>query len=354
MENHEHNDEVKQIDLVKMYHAAKKRWYLYPIWCTVAFIVACIIILPVPRYYRSTVKLAPELSSMLSSTSSLSSLAEQFGVNLSNGNAGGDAIMPELYPDLISSVDFTTGLFNVNIQSIDGSIRTTYYNYLDTNQKAAWWEKALGAITKLLQNSGGTSGSIQNRKGVVHPYMLTKRQSEICDMISNKIKCDVDKKNFVISITVEDQDPLISATMADSVKSRLQEFITQYRTKKAKQDLDYALKLQADAKYRYEKARREYAAYADANQDVILQNVSSQTEDLENQMQLLFNNYSALSTQVQTARAKLREQTPAFTKLQSASVPIKPAGPKRMIFCLVFMVIATIIITFYSSIKYKE
>ncbi len=34
------------------------------------------------------------------------------------------------------------------------------------------------------------------------------------------------------------------------------------------------------------------------------------------EMQLLYNNYTALQTQVQQARAKLTLQTPAFTTLQ--------------------------------------
>ena len=39
-------------------------------------------------------------------------------------------------------------------------------------------------------------------------------------------------------------------------------------------------------------------------------------------------------TQAQTAKAKIQENTPAFTILQNAFVPVKPTGPKRMIFVL--------------------
>lgn len=54
-------------------------------------------------------------------------------------------------------------------------------------------------------------------------------------------------------------------------------------------------------------------------------------------MQLMYNNYQQVSMQLQLARAKLQERTPAFTTLQSASVPLKPAGPKRMIFVMFWM-----------------
>lgn len=40
-----------------------------------------------------------------------------------------------------------------------------------------------------------------------------------------------------------DQDPLISATMADSVSMHLQQFITKYRTNKARIDVEHYQKL---------------------------------------------------------------------------------------------------------------
>ena len=49
-----------------------------------------------------------------------------------------------------------------------------------------------------------------------------------------------------------------------------------------------------------------------------------------------------MNTQLQACKAKVQERTPAFTILQSASVPNKPAGPKRMIFVAAMLVLATI------------
>lgn len=160
---------------------------------------------------------------------------------------------------------------------------------------------------------------------------------DVVEAMQGNISCNVDKKTNVISISVTDQDPLVCATMADSVRVKLQDFITRYRTNKAKIDLEYTKKLYSNAKKEYEKARQVYASYSDANQDVILQSFVSKKEDLENDMQLKFNTYSTLTMQYQAALAKVQERTPAFTILQGASVPIRPAGPKRMIFVAVML-----------------
>lgn len=346
------NSAFKQINLLKIGKAALKHWYLYVIWCIIMFAVACIIILPVPRTYDSTVKLAPELSNMMGS-GSLSSIAEQFGVDLGGAKLdGGDAILPELYPDLMESVDFQTGLFNIPVKTINGDVSTTYYDYLAHRQKSSWLDDLIGGWTKSIKDKlDHDTDDAGGDNGKVNPFRLTKEQTEVCRAIAGNIKCAVDKKNYVISIMVRDQDPLICATIADSVKLHLQKFITRYRTQKAQNDLDYTLKLQDDAKKRYEQARREYAAYSDAHQDLILQEYQSKAEDLENEMQLRYNAYSALATQVQAARAKLREKTPAFTTLQSATVPIKPSGPKRMIFCGVVLIITIVVVTIYAAVK---
>ena len=119
-------------------------------------------------------------------------------------------------------------------------------------------------------------------------------------------------------------------------------FITDYRTKKSRIDYEFYKKLTAEAKHEYEKARQKYASFSDANMDIVLESYRAKRDDLENDMQLKYNTYSTLNTQLQAAMAKVQENTPAFTTLTNATVPIKPAGPKRMIFVAAMLFLATI------------
>ena len=135
--------------------------------------------------------------------------------------------------------------------------------------------------------------------------------------------------------------------LADSVKERLQDFITDYRTNKSRVDEQYYKKLLDEAKQNYESARRLYGSYADANTDVTLESFRAKQEDLENDMQLKFNTYSTLMTQYQAAKAKVQERTPAFTVVKGAAVPVKPTGPKRMLF-----VLGMVILAFFGTIAY--
>ena len=58
----------------------------------------------------------------------------------------------------------------------------------------------------------------------------------------------------------------------------------------------------------------------------------AKVEDMENEMQLKYDAYTTVQKQLQAAKAKVQENTPAFTIVKGSAVPIRPAGPKRMIF----------------------
>lgn len=305
----------------------------------VVFVLSCLILLSIPKYYKCQVMLAPEVSTSRS-TSTLSTLARSFGMRLGNslGNAS-EALYPTLYPELMNSNDFKTSLFPVKVREKDSEEYKTYYEYLLNDQRQPWWSAAIGGVTGAISDLF----SKEDTTGVsdkVDLFRLTKDQTSIAKLISNKIVCDVDKKTMVITIEVTDQDPEVCAIMADTAKARLQEFITAYRTNKSRVDLEYNKKLCAEAKRRYEHARDVYADFADANQDVLLQSVRNKLNDLENEMQLQYNAYTAYVAQMQNAEAKVQEDTPAFTTLQSATVPLNPAGPKKKKILLVLLLLA--------------
>ena len=171
--------------------------------------------------------------------------------------------------------------------------------------------------------------------------MLTEKEFGIVKKVKDNIKCSVDKKTNVISITVLDQDPLICAIMADSACSRLQDFITQYRTSKARADFEYYTKLTEDAKLEYEDAMKIYSDYCDSHKGMVLQADITRMNQLQSDMDAKYNTLTVLNAQIQTAKARIQEKTPAFTTLKSATVPVKPAGPKRMLFVLGMLIIVT-------------
>lgn len=221
----------------------------------------------------------------------------------------------------------------------------TYYDYLKNDWKEPWWKDWFGL--RAPQKVKDT---------LVNNFELTGEQARIADMVNKNVICSIDKKTNLISINVKAQDPHVAAQLADSVKTRLQDFLTDYKTNKARHDLEYAEMLQRQAKKDYERARRLYVDYMDANQEVSLMSARQKQLDLENEMQLQYNNYTAVSAQVIASKAKVQEVTPAFTPLQSATVPLGPTGPKKdqiVLICLFLAVLGTTIYALYKEDKLK-
>ena len=343
-------EERKPIDISniikKLWPNRKKYYYVLP----ATLIITYLFIVCIPRYYSCNVSLAPETDGT-SVSGSISSLASSFGIGGSLAKLNSqDAIYAEIYPDVINSKKFIAELMPVEIKTKKGNIKCDYYTYLRDYQKTPWWEFIWGTIREWISP---TPKDEYNGKDKISVFELTKLQDDLFKQAQGNIKCTFDKKTEIVSITVYDQDPLVCAIMADSTCKKLQDFIVAYRTSKARIDYEYYKKLCEESKAEYENALKRYASSADAHTKTVMAIYQAKVESLENEMQAKYNIYNSINTQLQTAKAKLQEATPAFTIIESASVPIKPAGPKRMIISIGMMILSFFVLSGYLLIKSK-
>lgn len=323
--------ETKQQEVINLREIASKiksqrKKFILPL--AITFVLSCIYIFSFPRFYNTESKLAPE-SESASGGSMLGSIASSFGFDLGEMQSS-DAINPLLYPDLMDDNAFVCSLFDIKIEvnTEDQHLSTTYYDYLNKHQKSTWWAPAISWFKNLFKKKEAESSG----KAAFDPYHLSLRQNDILMVIQGNVKLSVDKKTGVITINVTDQEPSVCKALSDSLIVKLQDYITRYRTNKARIDMVYYEQLVDSARRDYEEAYKRHARFSDANMNMQLTSYQNKRDALENEMQLKYSTYSALSAQLQAARSKVQERTPAFTLLKGAAVPVKPAGPKRMIF----------------------
>ena len=339
-------------NVIGLLRAIKKDWWI-PVSSSIIFAILGIwVAFQIPKIYKANVKLAPETNTnnLLSGVSSLASMVGLYN----DANPNGDAIYPEIYPVLMSSNDFIIGVLSVPVETLDKSVHTTYYDYLKKHQKQTWWTKQTSKINKYFTKKFGEKNTTRTDSTKINPFELTKDQFNIVNSVKENISCSVDKKTNVIDIEVTSQDPLVSATIADSVKQRLQIYITRYRTSKARNDLKYMENLYTEAKKNYENARKKYALFCDENTDAILESVKSTQEDLENDMQLKYNIYTQLVQQLEMAHAKLQERVPAFTVVQSATVPIKHANMPKLYILITFLLLGWLLAVIILIIRRRQ
>lgn len=341
----QNNMEEQEIDLMEL---AMKLWAERKMilkWCGWAALVGLIVAFSIPKEYEASVTLAPESNKGRSISGGMAALAGMAGINL-GGSSGPDALSPELYPDIVKSVPFSVEMFDVKVTDKDGELNTTLYEYLKEEQKQPWWGyitaapfKALGWVVSTIKGEDEEEGE---GEGGVDSFRLTKDQSSIITALGNRIAVSVDKKTFVITITTTMQDPVIAATVTNEVKEKLQNYITEYRTNKARKDLEFTEKLYAENMETYHKAQQEYAQYMDRNQNVSLRSAQTQQERLRNEMELAFNVYNQTAQQLQMAKAKVQEDTPVFTVVEAATVPLRAAKPSKAMILIGFVFLAAV------------
>lgn len=333
--------EEQEIDLIEL---AQKVWAERKLIfkaCGIAVIVALVVAFSIPKEYATSVTLAPETGGK-STSGSMGALAAMAGISLGS-SSGEDALSPELYPDIVSSTPFLTNLFDVRVKNEEAEIDTTLYAYLKDYQRAPWWSmvvsapfKAIGWFASLFRDEeeGGETR--------LDPFHLTQDEAAIADALSSKLAVSVDKKTGVTTLTVTMQDPLISASLTDTVMRSLQSYITDYRTNKARHDLAFTEKLYEEAKDNYTEAQEKYASYVDVNQGIIKQSYKVEQERLQNEMNLAYQVYTQVSQQLQMARAKVQEITPVYTVVQPATVPLRASKPNKVMILVGFVFLAAV------------
>ncbi len=329
--------DIDVVRIIKLLLADKKKVAIYSF---VSGVIGVLLAFGTPKIYKSTVILAPEESGS-GFSGSISSLASMVGMNMKIGQTG-DALYPEIYPDLVGSTGFVVGMFPIKVTTSKTNETYTYFDYLKDHQRLAIIDYPMAWLSNLIEmlKSNQPSG---NHK--TDPKRLTRKENDIANVIRKKMECTVDKKTNVITIIVEDQDPQIAATIADSAQMHLQRAITDYRTKKARVDAVYMQKLYQEAHDQYVKARQKYGSYSDSNTNIVLQSVQSVMDELENEMQLKYNIYQQVVEQYHLAQAKVQERTPAFTIIEDATVPIKHSSRPKIVTLIIWMILGFMVRT---------
>lgn len=340
-----HNDEEIEIDLIGILRkiiGIRKTIYKA---AGIGLVVGIIVAISIPKQYTVGVTLSPEMGG--SKGGGLSGFAASFlgsGVSMNDGT---DALNASLSADIVSSTPFLLELSTMKIPALEGETMTLNV-YLD-EESSPWWSYVIGLPGMVI---GGVkslfteeeSESVSSDKANLGTIELSKKESEKIEALKKKILASVDKKTSMTTVSVTLQNPKVAAVVADSVVRKLQEYIIDYRTTKAKEDCLYLERLFKERQQEYYDAQKKYADYMDSHDNIILQSVRAEQERLQNDMSLAYQVYSQVANQLQVARAKVQEEKPVFAVVEPAVIPLYPSGTSRKIYVLAFIFLSVCIV----------
>ena len=339
-------NEIDLMDLLRKVIGIREKIYKA---VGVGLLIGIVVAISIPKQYTVTVTLSPEMGSV--KEGGLSGLAASFlgsGVTMGDGT---DALNASLSADIVSSTPFLMELSAMKIPVPRNEV-VTLDTYLD-EESSPWWNyviglpgMVIGGVKSLFtEDEEEVMSSDKASQGTIE---LSKKEVRKISTLKKMITASVDKKNSMTSVTVTFQNPMVAAVVADSVVNKLQEYIIDYRTFKAKEDCLYLEKLFKERQQEYYAAQQKYADYLDSHDNIILQSVRAEQERLQNDMGLAYQVYSQVASQLQIARAKVQEEKPVFAVVEPAVVPLDPSGTSKKIYVLVFIFLCVCIVIFWN------
>ena len=347
LHNNQNDDEVEidLMDLLRKVIGIRKKIYKA---AGIGLVIGVIVAISIPKQYTVEVTLSPEMGN--NKEGGLSGLAASFlgsGVTMGDGT---DALNASLSADIVSSTPFLLELSAMDIPVTKNEVMTLN-TYLD-EETSPWWSyvigfpgMVIGGVKSLFTEEDEIASFDKTSQGAIE---LSKKESKKIAALKKMITASVDKKTSMTSVTATFQAPKVAAVVADSVVKKLQEYIIDYRTFKAKEDCIYLEKLFKERQQEYYAAQKKYADYLDSHDNLILQSVRAEQERLQNDMSLAYQVYSQVAGQLQVARAKVQEEKPVFAIVEPAVVPLEPSGTSRKVYVLAFIFLSVCIVIFWN------
>lgn len=338
-QNYNNIPEEQEIDIMELISKLWKRRKMIISWCVVGAIIGLVVGFSIPKTYKASVTLAPETEQKMGSA--VGSIASMMGVSLDNSV---DAISVEMFPDVVKTTPFIYGLFDLPVEFVRKGevINTTLLDYMLEYQKSAWWDYVMDAPFKALGwvLSIGKDKESNELPEVLDLQNLPNQVRGVVNYFRENISIVVDKKTGKTEILAEMQDPLVVATVVEEVMEDLKAYMSNYRTSKVRQDVENLTVIYEQRKSDYYEAQQAYAQYVDANRNVALRSAEAESERLQQEMNLAYQVYSQVATQLEAARIKEQEAKPVFAILEPVVIPNHKSAPSKAKLLVIFVFLA--------------
>ena len=349
-------NDISIFDIVKIILKQKKKIVNIIL---VFFVLSIISLLISDKKYTSNSIILPQVSSDKGFSKKYTDIASLVGIDFNQSK--GNSIVPTLYPLLLDNVNFQKSVLQSKLQEFNSDTLITYKSFLLKNKSTGFLKtvqsytiglpsKIKGFFTKPLRH--------ENKVVLVENLNnLTTQEISLINSLNNQIDVIFNEVDGYIEIKAETKDPLVSAQLVFICESILQEYIINFKIQKSKDELLYLEKRFNAAKEDYSLKRAMLGTFKDENKFVSTSYNNNIKEQLQAEYDLSFKLYSQLATQMESARLQVYKDTPIFTNIKPAIVPIEPSSPDSFRTIFGFLIVGFLFGIFnilYVAFKNKE
>jgi uncharacterized protein involved in exopolysaccharide biosynthesis len=325
-------------------------------------VIGLLVALLSPKEYQTSATLLPESQS---AQGGAAGLLDQYGgmLGLSGANLNMDQqgmIPPTLYPQIVQSLPFQLELLNKEVEFAEFDTTATVYTFFDKVYTPSVFSYAKeytlglpGKMIGLIKGEEEIERPLPEGFGADSVVSVTKEQMSVIENMQERVAVSLDEETGVISLSVEMPDPNAAAQVGKTSIGLLKEYMKNYQTRKAQEDLKYARQQLQDVKQRFEEAQNRLAEFRDSNINLATAKAQTREQRLQSEYDLAFNVYNSVAQRVEQAKMKVQEQTPVVSILQPVQVPIDESKPQKINILLVFFTLGVFLsLVFIFSKKY--
>ena len=317
----DNSDEINLIEVAKTIWNGKKLIFIISSFFVLIGVISALVS---PTLYSSSTTFIPS-SQEGSSGSSLSGVASLVGINL-GAMSSGNEIPASMYPQISNSVEFKRLLLE---EFIDEKKEIKMKSYLVDYYKI-----------------DSDSNSNNPNKSFV-----SELENDLFNIINNILNISVNQKDGFVTISANMPESEYAAYSAINARNILQKIIITNKIKSAKQNLKFSEKQLKSKRIEFNEIQNKLGYFNDSNLNIITSSIINERKRLEAEFQIINAVMVELSKQVEQNKLQVSKDTPVFSIIKEATMPVMRSSPKRTQMVLIFGFIGLILSVFYTVIK---
>lgn len=334
--------ETKELDIVWLikYLYDKRKWIIKVVCIvTVLAVVKCLV---TSKTFTCKAGVMP-LTSSSSSLGSLGSMAALAGIDASSflgGSSSGNKITPDLYSNIATSTPALLHFMNIPL---------TWNDPIDTVQstlsRAEYMKEHAtigGTILKYTLGLPGTIlGAINPPPEVVadlgdaaegddsaKPIVLNRDMQGCAKDLSDRISVEEDEDVNIVWITCTAPNATQSAELTQAVIDYIQKASTEFMTKNARKNLEFAEEQFNVAMTDLADKREKWFRYKDSHRYAVEERASIESSELYENYNLAYNLMANLQQQEAAYKLEVANQTPVLSIVEPVVTPLKKTSPR--------------------------
>ena len=161
------------------------------------------------------------------------------------------------------------------------------------------------------------------------------------------VSINVDNKDGFIQLSSVIDNPIYSSIITIEAQKMLQNYIIDSKIKSSKEILDFTEKSFSKKKKELEGILKKLSQFKDNNQRISTSIFSNELFKLQNEFDLSNSLYQELAIQLEKAKIQVTKDTPIFTILKDATVPVEKSSPRKRSVIIYFTLLGALISIFY-------